>query len=79
MCTIGKSDDWKAPEQSPNKPREAPVQKSTSSDDRGRPRKKRSRWGQPDAKTVIPGMPAAVPAGLTEQQQKAYIGEIYIE
>ena len=48
---------------------------TASSETRGRPRKKKSRWGQPDAKTVIPGMPAAVPAGLTDQQQKAYIGK----
>lgn len=72
LSNKGKNDDWKAPE-----PQAIKRENNTSTDEgRGRPRKKKSRWGQPDAKTVIPGMPAAVPSGLTDQQQKAYIGEI---
>merc|ERR1712025_1299339 len=59
LTNKGKSDEWKAPEQSPQKPT-IKREPNDSSGREGRPRKKRSRWGQPDAKTVIPGMPAAV-------------------
>lgn len=45
-------------------------------DGRGRPRKKRSRWSTPDVKTEIPGIPAKIPANLSNQQQRIYIGNL---
>ncbi len=42
-----------------------------------RRRKRKSRWGGEDAsaKTFIPGMPTIMPAGLTKEQEEAYLRE----
>lgn len=41
-----------------------------------RKRKKKSRWaGTESEKTFIPGMPTVLPAGMTPDQQQAYLGE----
>ncbi|XP_076802102.1 splicing factor 1-like isoform X1 [Clavelina lepadiformis] len=47
--------------------------------ERGRQRKKKSRWGNVTLKTEIPGMPATIPTHLTPEQQKAYIVQLQIE
>ena len=36
-------------------------------------KRKRSRWASEDTKMVIPGMPTAIPSGLSEEQRIAYI------
>lgn len=49
---------------------------SSRSDDAERRRKKKSRWAGGDHdKTFIPGMPTILPAGMTQDQQEAYLGE----
>uniref|UniRef100_A0A8C1N5G6 Branchpoint-bridging protein n=1 Tax=Cyprinus carpio TaxID=7962 RepID=A0A8C1N5G6_CYPCA len=47
----------------------------------GQKKRKRSRWSSetPDQKTVIPGMPTVIPAGLTRDQERAYIVQLQIE
>lgn len=41
----------------------------------GKRRKKKSRWaGTENEKTFIPGMPTILPAGMTPDQQQAYLG-----
>ena len=43
-----------------------------------RKRKKRSRWGGDDSeKAFIPGMPTAVPMGMTKEQEEQYLGRPY--
>lgn len=45
-------------------------------DEEGRKRRKRSRWaGTDNDKTFIPGMPTILPAGMTPDQQQAYLGK----
>merc|ERR1712226_1697920 len=40
-----------------------------------RAKKKRSRWSnEDDLKTVIPGLSTIMPAGLSKEQQEAYLG-----
>lgn len=39
-------------------------------------RKRRSRWGDDGQhKTVIPGMPTALPGNMDKEQEKAYISQ----
>ncbi|KAJ8327023.1 hypothetical protein QVD99_005109 [Batrachochytrium dendrobatidis] len=45
----------------------------------GRPLKRRSRWGNDEAKVTIPGMPVAIPAGLTEEQIESYVIHVRLE
>lgn len=71
------------PSQSFGAPAPAPIPQQTAigasggstNHERGRQRKKKSRWGNVTLKTEIPGMPATIPTHLTPEQQKAYIGE----
>ncbi|XP_055625042.1 splicing factor 1 isoform X2 [Toxorhynchites rutilus septentrionalis] len=45
-----------------------------------RRRKKKSRWAGGDHdKTFIPGMPTILPAGMTQDQQEAYLVQLQIE
>ncbi|XP_055585088.1 splicing factor 1 [Uranotaenia lowii] len=45
-----------------------------------RAQKKKSRWGGGDHdKTFIPGMPTILPAGMTQDQQEAYLVQLQIE
>uniref|UniRef100_A0A336LHZ0 Branchpoint-bridging protein n=1 Tax=Culicoides sonorensis TaxID=179676 RepID=A0A336LHZ0_CULSO len=45
-----------------------------------RKRKKKSRWaGNESEKTFIPGMPTVLPAGMTPDQQQAYLVQLQIE
>jgi len=45
-----------------------------SSESREERRKKRkSRWETESAKTCIPGLPTMIPAGLTKDQEQAYL------
>ena len=40
------------------------------------PKKKRkSRWGSEQVKTVIPGLPTSLPANMKEDEQKLYISK----
>ena len=39
-------------------------------------KKRRSRWGGEDSRTVIPGLPTVLPSNLSEQQQKLYLCEL---
>ena len=40
------------------------------------PKKKRkSRWGNEQVKTVIPGLPTSLPANMKEDEQKLYISK----
>lgn len=54
---------------------------ASNSQDESRPerkRKKKSRWaGTESEKTFIPGMPTVLPAGMTPDQQQAYLGEFF--
>ncbi|XP_062539896.1 splicing factor 1 [Armigeres subalbatus] len=53
---------------------------SSRSDDAERRRKKKSRWAGGDHdKTFIPGMPTILPAGMTQDQQEAYLVQLQIE
>nr|XP_039249211.1 splicing factor 1-like [Styela clava] len=56
-----------------------PTTPQQTSDERGRPRKKRSRWSTPEVKTDIPGIPSTMPANLSKEQQQAYIVQLQIE
>lgn len=38
-------------------------------------KKRKSRWGSEDIKSVIPGLPTVLPANMTEDQQKLYISK----
>ena len=39
--------------------------------------KKRSRWGNEETdKTIIPGMPTVIPANLSGDQEKQYLGKL---
>nr|NP_001123334.1 zinc finger protein ZF(CCHC)-13 [Ciona intestinalis]FAA00134.1 TPA: zinc finger protein [Ciona intestinalis] len=69
--TAGGGNNWNQPQAQP-KPQE-------SQEDRGRPKKKRSRWSSAAVKTEIPGMPASVSSNLTPHQQRAYIVQLQIE
>ncbi|XP_078490212.1 zinc finger protein ZF(CCHC)-13 isoform X2 [Ciona intestinalis] len=69
--TAGGGNNWSQPQAQP-KPQE-------SQQDRGRPKKKRSRWSSAAVKTEIPGMPASVSSNLTPHQQRAYIVQLQIE
>lgn len=43
-----------------------------------RKRKRKSRWaGTESEKTFIPGMPTVLPAGMTPDQQQAYLGMFF--
>jgi len=51
-----------------------------SSESREERRKKRkSRWETESAKTCIPGLPTMIPAGLTKDQEQAYLLQLKIE
>ncbi|XP_063703652.1 splicing factor 1 [Culicoides brevitarsis] len=56
---------------------------ASNSQDGSRPerkRKKKSRWaGTESEKTFIPGMPTVLPAGMTPDQQQAYLVQLQIE
>ena len=39
----------------------------------GRKKKRRSRWEAETDKIVIPGIPTMMPAGLTKEQEEAYL------
>lgn len=75
LCLVSEPDGstWTPPAPPPNLSVQQPPSGNKNDEDRGRPRKKRSRWGI--AKTEIPGMPASISNDLTPQQQKAYIGK----
>ncbi|KAJ1330257.1 hypothetical protein BSLG_009572 [Batrachochytrium salamandrivorans] len=45
----------------------------------GRPLKRRSRWDKDESKINIPGMPVALPAGLTEEQMDSYVIHVRLE
>ena len=38
-------------------------------------KRKRSRWGGEDTRTVIPGMPTVIPPNMSEGQQKLYLSK----
>ena len=38
-------------------------------------KKRRSRWGSEQVKTVIPGLPTSLPANMKEDEQKLYISK----
>ncbi|KAL0275018.1 UNVERIFIED_CONTAM: hypothetical protein PYX00_003009 [Menopon gallinae] len=43
-------------------------------------KRKKSRWGAPDAdKTFIPGMPTVLPTNLTKEQEEGYLLQLQIE
>ncbi|XP_065062885.1 splicing factor 1-like isoform X2 [Rhopilema esculentum] len=44
-----------------------------------RKRKRRSRWGDEEEKTQIPGMPASLPVDATEEQREEYLLHFKIE
>ncbi|KNC96256.1 mRNA splicing protein MSL5 [Spizellomyces punctatus DAOM BR117] len=45
----------------------------------GRPRKRRSRWGETDNKINIPGMPTVLPTGLSPEQLDGYVIHMRLE
>lgn len=52
------------------------VDNNSDSGDGTRKRKKKSRWaGTDNEKIFIPGMPTILPAGMTQDQQEAYLGK----
>ncbi|KAJ3006439.1 hypothetical protein HKX48_000121, partial [Thoreauomyces humboldtii] len=58
----------------------SPVIKEEPTEDRdGRPRKRRSRWGNEEAKTNIPGMPTVIPAGMAPDQLDSYVIHMRLE
>ena len=56
---------------------------SSSNESQGaseRKRKRKSRWGAAEGeKTCIPGMPTVIPAGLSKEQEEAYLLQLKIE
>lgn len=73
------SDTWSAATQSQPTPPASLNSSSGGDADRGRPRKKKSRWATETVKTVVPGMPTTMPTNLTPQQERAYIVQLQIE
>jgi len=55
-----------------------PTEKGSESRDERR-KKRKSRWETETAKTCIPGMPTMIPAGLTKDQEEAYLLQLRIE
>lgn len=52
------------------------VDNNSDSCDGTKKRKKKSRWaGGDNEKIFIPGMPTILPAGMTQDQQEAYLGK----
>ena len=41
-------------------------------------RKRRSRWGDEEERTNIPGMPASLPSNITPEQKEQYLSEFLI-
>ena len=41
-------------------------------------KKRRSRWGGEESRTIIPGLPTVLPPNLSEEQQKLYLCKIYL-
>lgn len=43
------------------------------------PKKKRkSRWGSEEVKTILPGLPTVLPSNLTGEHQRMYLSEWYL-
>ena len=40
------------------------------------PKKRKSRWGSEEKKTVLPGLPTILPSNMKEEEQKLYICEL---
>ena len=38
-------------------------------------KKRRSRWGSEDVKTILPGLPTVLPSNLTGEHQRMYLSE----
>lgn len=38
-------------------------------------KKRKSRWGSEDIKTVLPGLPTVLPSNLTGEHQRMYLSE----
>lgn len=47
--------------------------------DLNRKKKKKSRWAQDEARTIIPGMPTSIPINMPEKEQKVYLMTIQVE
>ncbi|KAJ3186219.1 hypothetical protein HDU85_007659 [Gaertneriomyces sp. JEL0708] len=45
----------------------------------GRPRKRRSRWGDESQKTTIPGVPTVLPSGMSPEQLDAFVIHMRLE
>lgn len=53
-----------------------PEPEESAADDRKKKRK--SRWGAPQEKSFVPGMPTMIPSTLTEEQQRGYLCKILL-
>ncbi|KAJ3210762.1 Branchpoint-bridging protein [Clydaea vesicula] len=42
-------------------------------------KKRKSRWGDSEKKTIMPGLPTTIPTGLTSEQYDAYVMKVRIE
>ena len=43
-----------------------------------RRKKRKSRWTDESSKTFIPGLPTMIPAGMTKDQEEAYLCKYHI-
>ncbi|EGD72037.1 splicing factor SF1 [Salpingoeca rosetta] len=48
-------------------------------EERGRRRKRRSRWGNQPAPTITPLLPTTLPPGLTKEQEKQFLTQVRID
>ncbi|XP_019855951.1 PREDICTED: splicing factor 1-like isoform X1 [Amphimedon queenslandica] len=53
--------------------------KSENTDGPPAKKRKRSRWGGEETRTVIPGMPTVIPPNMSEGQQKLYLIHLQVE
>ena len=45
-------------------------------DEQPKTKKRKSRWGSEDVKTVLPGLPTVLPSNLTGEHQRMYLSEL---
>ena len=41
-------------------------------------KKRKSRWGEEEVKTVLPGLPTILPANMKEDEQKLYLSKFVV-
>ena len=52
---------------------------NNETDREGRPRKKKSRWGDEKSKVIIPGVPTVLPKGLAPIQVEDFMLQVRLE